>query len=277
MVNAKIFVSCGQRSDDELRVLMDIRARLRALDLDPYIAIWDNTLAGLKENIFRELQDSEYFLFIDFRRETLGHGTHRGSLFCHQELAIASFLELPAVGFREADVLERDGLMPAIQLNCLEFNDRNQLATLIASVIEQKIQNGQWNPHWKAQLSMERAPNQRGGSVDDPPFIFHIKVMNQHWRKTAYGCRAFLSNVKHNATGVEFKTRSFELKWTGTKVPDVTITQGRSRSFDAFEIDPETPTRLKCSMSHADTEKVWSSITEPGEYELTLIVTSQNF
>ena len=34
---------------------------------------------GVREDIFRRLRNSEYFLFIDFKRELIGDGYHRGS------------------------------------------------------------------------------------------------------------------------------------------------------------------------------------------------------
>jgi len=74
-------------------------------DFDCYIALNEQTVLGLRENIFAQLTKSEYFLFIDFRREQLIYSDgspplapsgststrYRGSLFTHQELGIASF------------------------------------------------------------------------------------------------------------------------------------------------------------------------------------------
>ena len=64
---------------------------LKALGFDPWIATEEQTLNGIKEHIFERLGDSEYFLFVYFKRERVGHD-HCGSLFAHQELALASYL-----------------------------------------------------------------------------------------------------------------------------------------------------------------------------------------
>jgi hypothetical protein len=59
-----------------------------SLRFDAYIAVEEQTLRGLTENIFARLANSEYFLFDDFKRDRLeGSNEHRGSLFSHQELA----------------------------------------------------------------------------------------------------------------------------------------------------------------------------------------------
>ena len=79
----------------------------------------EQTLRGLKENIFPQLQDSEYFVFVDFKREKLvphrrgktGKLQHRGSLFSHQELALASFLDLQLLAFQEKGVKQDDGIL----------------------------------------------------------------------------------------------------------------------------------------------------------------------
>jgi len=93
---ARIFISCGQsKKSDEIEVAKAIADRLRGRGFDPYIAVQEQTSQGLKENIFARLRNSEYFVFVDFKREKLGRSQHyRGSLFSHQELAMASLLEI---------------------------------------------------------------------------------------------------------------------------------------------------------------------------------------
>jgi hypothetical protein len=102
---AKVFVSCGQRKDfGEAELAEKVGKVLEGLGFDVYLGIKDNTLDSVRENLFPQLEDSEYFLFIDFRREPLGNGEYRGSLFSHQELALATYLEFKerAIGFHES-------------------------------------------------------------------------------------------------------------------------------------------------------------------------------
>ena len=54
---ARVFISCGQsKKSDEAQVASEIGARLRELGFDPYIAVAEQTLRGLKENVFEQLR-----------------------------------------------------------------------------------------------------------------------------------------------------------------------------------------------------------------------------
>ena len=71
MSSARIFISCGQKFDDEIRIASQISSRLRTLGFDVYVMKENQTLKGIKENIFPKLEEAEYFIFIDFKRENL--------------------------------------------------------------------------------------------------------------------------------------------------------------------------------------------------------------
>jgi len=67
---ARIFISCGQNKDtDEARIASATKIKTKSLAFDPYAAIDVQTLQGLKESIFAQLENSEYFIFVDFKRE----------------------------------------------------------------------------------------------------------------------------------------------------------------------------------------------------------------
>jgi hypothetical protein len=67
---ARVFISCGQsQGTDEVQVAMDIATEFSRLGFDPYVAVEEQCLRGIKENIFHQLETSEYFVFIDFKRE----------------------------------------------------------------------------------------------------------------------------------------------------------------------------------------------------------------
>src|SRR5690348_15441607 len=90
-IKARIFISCGQREGEESELANTIANKLIQRGFDPYIAVEEQVLRGFTQNILPRLEESEYYLFIDFRREAVldEHGNHignRGSLFSHQEL-----------------------------------------------------------------------------------------------------------------------------------------------------------------------------------------------
>ncbi len=69
-LKAKVFISCGQRrKSEEVQIANEISERLARLDYDPYLAVQQQSLRGVRQNIFQELETSEYFLSIDFKRE----------------------------------------------------------------------------------------------------------------------------------------------------------------------------------------------------------------
>jgi hypothetical protein len=187
----------------------------------------NKSLLGLRENIFAQLETSDYLVFVDFKREELKTAAVeqvcRGSLFSHQELAIASFLEIPSLIFQERGLLPLDGMLGAMQANAIPFSDRNLL------------QSGDWRMDSKNALSMV---------VADPPFtealqkngalrrFFHIGVRNHHHRKAALYCCAYLDEVENLTTKELSHPKSVELKWAGTLLPAVRIGPSAIRQLD---------------------------------------------
>ena len=75
-----MFINCGQtRQNEEERIAQDIATGLEGNGDHPDVATEEHTSKGVKENIFAKLRESEYFLFIDFKREEFKDGTHRVS------------------------------------------------------------------------------------------------------------------------------------------------------------------------------------------------------
>ena len=133
---AKIFICCGQTENTiEEEVAKEIEKKLEEKGFDPYVACVHIGPEGPVEAIFNELRNSEYLLFIDFKRERLLRQNkqdigeyvdtekHRGSLFCNQELAIASFLRIPFIAFQQNGVKEKDGLTKYLQWNPVWFDE----------------------------------------------------------------------------------------------------------------------------------------------------------
>ena len=183
-MQARVFLSCGQRPD-ELLIAEKIAEKLSASGFSPYIAVKEHTLRGIKENVFSRLEESEYMIFIDFKRERLykekngsfyDSNYHRGSPFSHQELAIATFLgDKEIIAFRERSVAKQDGILGYIQANCIEFSDRQRLPELIIN----KIHELNWKSDWINGLSLERGPRDfqdaRHPNRGDCRY-FHIKI-----------------------------------------------------------------------------------------------------
>ena len=195
----KVFISCGQRTPQETDIAERIRKKLLCEGYDAYVAVQQQTLRDLQHNIFNELDDSEYIVFVDFKREalvpdsvkddqTIGEFRKkcqwRGSLFCHQELAVASYLEMTAEGelgivaFHQKGLDPEDGMMGALQVNSKVFEDPDSLPERVAAHAREK-----WKREWRNQLRLERVqPEPSGGADPEALKFFHIGVNNSHYR-----------------------------------------------------------------------------------------------
>ena len=195
-LRARIFISCGQsKQSDEDQIAREIGNRLRYLGFDAYVAVEVQDLHGLRENIFEELRKSEYFLFVDFKRDSLGDsGLHRGSLFSNQELAIASLLEIDVVAFREKGVKPQDGLMQFLQVNPKEFSDKSMLPDAVVGVVQQRG----WKSNWKNELALTATQPVDNGRA----MCFHVNVCNRHRDKLATNCFAYLEKIIKRPTAL---------------------------------------------------------------------------
>jgi hypothetical protein len=279
-----VFISCGQtRYGEEERIAQDVAAELRRMGYDPYVAIEEHTFEGVKDNIFQKLKESEYFLFIDFKREEFKDGTHRGSLFCHQELALAVYLSMDLMVFQEKGVKEGDGILGSIQANPILFGDRDHLPILIAA----KINESKWKPDWKNKLVVQRNDESEfkdaALGIDGPSRWYHITVRNVHKDEMAHDCAAYVkSSKKLSPDGPPNSYESVQLKWQGIPEPNISIAQNSNRNFDALII-PHKQSNLAYFGSLWSAEDFKTPPSEkyhlegPGEFELNFIVYSSNF
>ena len=264
----KIFISCGQsKVSDEVEIAHRIAERIHSLGYEPYVAVEEQSLRGVKENIFSQLETSEYLVFIDFKREQIVCGEEklfRGSLFSHQELALASYLDIPLLAFQERGVKKDDGLMRFLQGNCISFSDRH----LLPSVVSDEISRRKWTSDWKNSLCLERDPKQYSdATIPDGRLCryFHIDVNNLHHRKTAINCCAYLENVYDVENKKEISIRTVEFKWAGYIMPYASIMPRSCRSIDAFFVSHSSPTRMMFNI-YTDSTHFVPRIIGPGNY-----------
>lgn len=282
-LRARVFISCGQsKGSDEPKIAEEISKRLTDLGFDPYVAVAQQSLRGLKENIFEELSRSEYFLFVDFKRERLDDTSdHRGSLFSHQELALASFLEIDVLAFQERGTKKRDGILGFIQLNEIAFSERNTLPDLVIEHVNQKMKEGRWDSRWRNELVLERGP----ADFTDPVVrnmgrtgrFFHIGVHNRHRSKTGLNCCAYLEKVSALDTGSDIPVLTVEFKWEGYLLPNAHVHAKTVRHFDAFWILHDDPTRILFNPFCDSSPFLLNMGGADSQYRLTYLVLSDNF
>lgn len=291
---ARVFISCGQRKDtEEIRLAKDIAVSLKDMGFEPYVAVEEQTLKGLKENVFARLAESEYLIFIDFSRERLftakeqgfeDTGENRGSLFSHQELAVASYLDLDigAIAFQEVGNKEDDGILGFIQANCIQFSDRAALPNLIT----EEVRKQKWDPNWRNELRLERTSSDRDDNVRDVPVektgsYFHIKVRNLHRSKVARDCLAYLERWVNLSTNQESRRDLVEFKWKGVTTVGVAIPPRSFRRFDAFCVYYDSPSQVNLGLNRFVVDfggyLQQYILNGPGQYRLSFVVFSSDF
>jgi hypothetical protein len=77
-MRSKVFISCGQRPR-ERAVARSLSQLPRQRGFNVYLAINAQTILEINAEIMGELKNSDYYLFVNFRREQIGR-KYRGSL-----------------------------------------------------------------------------------------------------------------------------------------------------------------------------------------------------
>jgi hypothetical protein len=275
-VRARVFISCGQNQlTDEVAAAQSIASRLDQLGYDPYIAVQEQTLRGLVENIFGRLAASEYLVFVDFAREQFANSTeHRGSLFSHQELAVAAFLGLDVVALQEIGVRQLDGMIRFLQANCIQFSDRGALPDRIA----REIQERGWRPDWRRTLKLERDADQYL-DADAPAGrrrFFHAVVHNQHRSLVAAQTYVYLDRVTHLGDAKVLPLKTIELKWAGYLYPSAVVRAGTNREFDCCWIHHDHPSTAVFN-AFSDSTAYTPVIHGPGKFLLRFTVVADRF
>ena len=192
-MKAHIFISAGQRTDEESEIVRRMEEKLKKMQFLSYVAISTQSTKSIRDNIFSNLEDAEYFIFIDFQREKLENGEFRGSLFARQELAIATYLDKEIIAFRENGVKKDDGLIGSIQGNAIPFSDRKHLPTIVASQVKEK-----WDCYWRNKIAIERNPNENivieNEMTGEKVRWFHLNIKNLHKKKIAFDCMVYLNS-----------------------------------------------------------------------------------
>ena len=275
-VKAKVFICCGQRCGTERQTAERIAQALEKIGFKTYVAVEQQRLEGFRENIFRNLEDSEYFVFVDFKRERLDDGPLcRGSLFCHQELAVSSYIardrDIDILAFHEKGVMSQDGMANVLIVNSQEFADRHLLPEVIAYRVEQE----DWQPQWERRLALTTEWSPKDGKY------CHITVENLHGSQPARNCYGYPKEIRNTSTGDErvFDFERVELKWALSKVPNIAIFPKSSRRLDAFWVcDSKAGILLStyADVPHLLPEHIIDE-KKAGTYKLTYVVISENF
>lgn len=280
-LKTRVFLSCGQNSEEK-KIVMKIKKAIEKLGYDVYVATEEHNPDSFKENIYGHLENSDYFLFIDFKREKLSNTekAYRGSLFSNQELAIASYLGLDILAFQEEGVEEHTGVMQFIIVNPIKFTDRTKLIKEVLQKVKDNWQTG-WHRGLNIKLSREVPNVKKYANVERPGLWFHLDIENLHRSKQALNCTGFVVEIR-DKDNKEITPDLSELKWRGITIShQVVIPPKMKRKLDAFHIFKDDKYNIVLGVnpylvdSTAIVEKY--TLKGPGTFKVKYRVYSDNF
>ena len=276
--SARVFISCGQLKEHEKRAGTEIVAHFESRGFETYFADRVHSAQGLTESIFEALRESEYFVFVNFRRERLGWKKRwRGSLFVNQEIAIATFLEIPTIGFVETGVV-REGVADYHIHNAVEFSDAAEIAENLAEL------SADWDPQSVNELAIRYDPQAttRGIQLDSDGSPksdwYHLEISNRSKHTHAFECAAYVTEILDLAAKSPIPIPTVELNWAAIGEATTNIMSGTTRDLDAvFVVHGEAQVRFHPRKLMTTNPRYRLDPLPPGRYAVEFTVISANF
>jgi len=279
----KVFISCGQASSEERDAAADLRNWFRDQGFIPYVAIQAQSIQDVNKAIISELKNSDYYIFIDFPREHLQgdpNGARRGSLFTHQEMAIAYILGFERVLFLKHKDVKLEGLLQYTASNAIIFSASEEAIQKTKEAINERG----WLPNYTRHLiaanlnwsqELIRYVSHSTGEHLVGRFLY-VDIQNHRSDLAAFNTVARLDSIVDvNGNSVAVADRS-HLKATGQPGYTQTIWPKSHGAFDLLLARVEQGGAI-CLNSALDLSPKPSIITVPGRYFLRYEVLSESF
>jgi hypothetical protein len=279
----KVFISCGQASDEERQAASTISAWLKSEGFDPYVAIETQSIQDVNSAIIDSLKAADYYIFIDNAREQIGEDCkcrpkYRGSLFTHQELSIAYFLQFERGIYLQEEGVQLEGIGKYILSNALRFSSKSRIVELIKH--EFSIRG--WKPDYSRHLlpvDLVRAGQweYRDHAGIYQHHIWHISILNLRYDLAAFDAVARLNEIVfEDGKKLLSPDRNF-LKWAGKiDAYSATILPRDAAKFDLLAIDQGDNAEVFLH-SEEDRPQRRPVINKPGNYTFRYQVFSKGF
>jgi len=280
---SKVFISCGQASAKERTTAAKLSKWLKDQGFFPYVAIQAQSIQDVNSAIISELKASDYYIFIDFPRELLqgdADKVHRGSLFTHQEMAIAYILGFERVLFLKHKNVKLEGLLRYTASNAIIFSTPKEAI----EKAEEAINERGWKPNYTRHLMAANLRWSEGminyGSHATGELLIgrflSIDIQNHRSDHAAFNTIARLGSIKDaNGNPISVHDRS-NLKANGQPGYAHTIWPESHGAFDLLLAKAEQGGAI-CLNSSLDLLPKPSIITLPGLYTLQYEVLSESF
>ncbi len=152
-MRAKVFISCGQRPE-ERETAEVVRDWLNSIGYDAWLAVDVKTIFDLNQGVMDALKRSDYYLFINFPREQVatqnGDTFARGSLYSHQELAVAYALEFEHMIIVNHKGYRREGVLDPLICNTDEFASMDEVLPIVQAAV--LAPDSGWYPTYSRSL-----------------------------------------------------------------------------------------------------------------------------
>jgi hypothetical protein len=270
----RVFISCGQRSTEEQSIAIRIRELLKSkFELESWLAFKIQGLYDIMK-ITDELKASDYYLFIDFRRNS---GTDLPcSLFTHQEMALAHH-----VGFRDIIALQQEGaplegFLRYVLSNPEHFKDESELL----QKIEELVRERGWNKDFSRNLVLEEVEPQPPMLYGDHSGqhmerIWHARIRNRRPDVAAVNSVCILDYIEYpDGSEVPCPDRSY-LKWARQSGYQRTILPEDQGKVDIFALHADGLGIFLHSAS--DEFPRFPIVSNDGKYKLHYKLYSESF
>ncbi len=291
----KVFISCGQATDREIETAKKIKEWLENKEIGfekAYVAIREQEMQDLNSAIINNLADSDYFLFIDFKRETinggnlfkkvvnwlLGKKSYRGSLFAHQELALAYYLGFEDVIFLHQEGVISEGFLKSIQGNSIPFRGYDEILEIVKEQVGKR-----WDKNYSRHLVVGDITKSEGSYGDHSSDgqkrqqIWHCRIDNRRKREAAQNVVARLKEIRDEKGEVKSSPDKQALKWAGAYTSySYVIPPQSDGTFDLFCTFPYKLTEIYLH-SLLDVKPREPIIRKAGEFYLIYQISAINF
>lgn len=283
---AKVFISCGQR-EGERQIAAKIAEWLKEKEQGfvVYVAKERQTLQDVNNGIIGELATSDYYLMIDFQRELItgneliADNEYRGSLFTHQEMALAYYMGYNDhfIALRHEQV-KLEGIAGFLLANAKTFRQNED----VFGLVKDEVKGRGWSHTFSRQLIVDavspgpKAPFRYLDHTGDyfiKPWYGYIK--NCRRREAAVNTIVRLHSMRVPGSDPKHPDSAI-LKWAGQMGYECAIFPEDSKSFSLFHIDAKEPARVFLA-SAADSHPREPIINSAGIYILKYQVLATAF
>jgi hypothetical protein len=233
-LRSKIFLSCGQQ-DSEMNIASGIEQMLSAepYNFEVYVAKNVQSIFEINSGIVRELKDSDYYLFLNFRRGRLRRRKRGvpGSVFSNQEFAIAYGLGFDRILVVNQEGVSQEGMLRYCGCNTEPFQGPKDCL----AVVKRAWDRTGWLSDYSRRLQAENA---RFGPLNYRNE--HIQLEGQMLYVDIHNGRPDIAAIETTAKLVAYKQKGSAV-WTPSEIQSALKASGRpAYSHTIFPRSSET-------------------------------------